>query len=73
VLPILDLEPLDLQIDALSKSQLILAEPSILRSLGYSLEVGVTLARKHALGIFQLDDDALEAAIEASWDAIVQH
>ncbi|BCL68106.1 putative Transcriptional regulator TetR family [Vibrio nigripulchritudo MADA3029] len=40
---------------------------------GLSLEVGVTLARKHALGIFQLDDDALEAAIEASWDAIVQH
>ncbi|GLQ73029.1 TetR/AcrR family transcriptional regulator [Vibrio penaeicida] len=40
---------------------------------GLSLEVGVTLARKHALGIFQLNDDALEAAIEASWDAIVQH
>jgi sporulation-control protein spo0M len=38
VLPILDLEPLDLQIDALSKSQLILAEPSILRLLEYKAE-----------------------------------
>ncbi|CCN45408.1 hypothetical protein MADA3029_20035 [Vibrio nigripulchritudo MADA3029] len=34
-LPILDLEPLDLQIGFLSESQLILAESSILGSLGY--------------------------------------
>ncbi|KJY80937.1 hypothetical protein TW74_01160 [Vibrio nigripulchritudo] len=36
-LPILDLEPLDLQIGALSENQLILAEPSILRLLGYKI------------------------------------
>jgi hypothetical protein len=35
-LPILNLEPLDSQIGALSESHLILAETSILRSLGYS-------------------------------------
>ena len=40
-LPILDLEPLDLQIGALPENQAILAEPSILRwfeyrSLGYN-------------------------------------
>ncbi|CCN80958.1 hypothetical protein VIBNIWn13_970001 [Vibrio nigripulchritudo Wn13] len=35
MLPILDLEPLDLQIGALSESHLILAEPSIFRLLGY--------------------------------------
>ncbi|RTZ24416.1 hypothetical protein EKN09_03780 [Vibrio penaeicida] len=34
-LPILDLEPLNLQIGVLSERQLILAEPSILRLLGY--------------------------------------
>jgi hypothetical protein len=38
-LPILDLEPLDLQIGALSESHLILAEPSILKSLGYNTSV----------------------------------
>jgi hypothetical protein len=35
-LPILDLEPLDSQIGVLSEIQAILAEPSILRSLGYT-------------------------------------
>ncbi|CCN85106.1 conserved hypothetical protein [Vibrio nigripulchritudo SFn27] len=34
-LPILDLEPLDLQIGVLSESQAILAETSILRQLEY--------------------------------------
>ncbi|CCO60732.1 conserved hypothetical protein [Vibrio nigripulchritudo] len=34
-MPILDLEPLDLQIGVLSESHLILAEPSILRLLEY--------------------------------------
>ncbi|MBE0354372.1 hypothetical protein D9981_19955 [Pseudoalteromonas phenolica O-BC30] len=34
-LSIFDLEPLDLQIDALSDSQSILAEPRILRWFGY--------------------------------------
>ena len=40
---------------------------------GLSFEASVALARKHALGYYQLDDVALEAAIEASWDAIIQH
>ncbi|WP_079882915.1 TetR/AcrR family transcriptional regulator [Vibrio parahaemolyticus] len=40
---------------------------------GLSFEASVALARKHALGFYQLDDDALEAAIEASWDAIIKH
>lgn len=35
-----------------------------------SFEVCVSLARKHALGLHQLDDQALDAAIEATWDAI---
>jgi ribose transport system substrate-binding protein len=35
-LPIFDLEPLDLQIGVLTENQLILAEPSILRLLGYT-------------------------------------
>ncbi|GLQ75327.1 hypothetical protein GCM10007932_46890 [Vibrio penaeicida] len=34
-LPILDLDPLNLQIGVLSEKQLILAESSILRLLGY--------------------------------------
>ena len=38
-----------------------------------SLEVSVTLARKQSLGYYQLDQDAIEAAIEASWDAIITH
>ncbi|KOE88963.1 TetR/AcrR family transcriptional regulator [Vibrio parahaemolyticus] len=40
---------------------------------GLSFEASVALARKHALGFYQLDDNALEAAIEASWDAIIKH
>ncbi|MGR4989681.1 TetR/AcrR family transcriptional regulator [Vibrio rotiferianus] len=40
---------------------------------GLSFEASVALARKHALGFYQLDDDALEAAVEASWDAIIKH
>ncbi|MDF4738091.1 TetR/AcrR family transcriptional regulator [Vibrio parahaemolyticus] len=40
---------------------------------GLSFEASVALARKHALGFYQLDDDALKAAIEASWDAIIKH
>ncbi|WP_338163171.1 TetR/AcrR family transcriptional regulator [Vibrio sp. 10N] len=40
---------------------------------GLSLEASVSLARKHALGLYQLDDASLEAAIEASWDAIIKH
>ncbi|MFA0502984.1 TetR family transcriptional regulator, partial [Vibrio sp. 10N.222.46.A1] len=38
-----------------------------------SLEVSVTLARKQSLGYYQLDKKAIEAAIEASWDAIITH
>lgn len=40
---------------------------------GLSFEASVALARKHALGFYQLSDDALDAAIEASWDAIINH
>ena len=40
---------------------------------GLSFEVSITLARKHALGFYQLNDDALEAIIEASWNAIIKH
>ncbi|KGY07429.1 MULTISPECIES: TetR/AcrR family transcriptional regulator [Vibrio] len=40
---------------------------------GLSFEASVALARKHALGFYQLNDDALDAAIEASWDAIINH
>ena len=38
-----------------------------------SLEVSVTLARKQSLGYYHLDEKAIEAAIEASWDAITTH
>ncbi|MGC9403155.1 TetR/AcrR family transcriptional regulator [Vibrio genomosp. F10] len=38
-----------------------------------SLETSVTLARKHTFGQYQLSDDAIEAAINASWDAIINH
>ncbi len=38
-----------------------------------SFEASVALARKHALGFYQLSNDELEAAIEASWDAIIKH
>ncbi|AMG13510.1 TetR/AcrR family transcriptional regulator [Vibrio vulnificus] len=40
---------------------------------GLSLETSVRLAKKHALGFYQLDDKALDAAIDASWDAIINH
>jgi TetR/AcrR family transcriptional repressor of multidrug resistance operon len=40
---------------------------------GLSFEATVALARHHALGFYQLDEAAIEAAIEASWDAIIQH
>ncbi|PFG45649.1 TetR family transcriptional regulator [Vibrio sp. ES.051] len=40
---------------------------------GLSFEASVTLARKHALGFYQLDNKALKATIEASWDAIIKH
>jgi len=40
---------------------------------GLSLAASVSLARKHSLGFYQLDDAALNAAIEASWDAIIKH
>ena len=40
---------------------------------GLSFEASVALARKHALGIYQLDEHAVDAAIEASWDAIIKH
>lgn len=40
---------------------------------GLSLAASISLARKHSLGFYQLDDAALEAAIEASWDAIITH
>ncbi|WP_038175595.1 MULTISPECIES: TetR/AcrR family transcriptional regulator [Vibrio] len=44
---------------------------SVLAAL--SLEVSVTLARKQSLGYYHLDQEAIEAAIEASWDAITTH
>ncbi|MDA0150056.1 TetR/AcrR family transcriptional regulator [Vibrio sp. LaRot3] len=40
---------------------------------GLTFEACVALARKHALGFYHLDDEALEAAIDASWDAIINH
>ena len=40
---------------------------------GLSLEASVCLARKHAQGFFTLTDEDLNAAIEASWDAIIKH
>ncbi|KGY10930.1 TetR family transcriptional regulator [Vibrio tubiashii] len=46
-------------------------ENSVLAAL--SLEVSATLARKQALGYYQLDENAIESAIEASWDAIITH
>ncbi|MBL4832157.1 MAG: TetR/AcrR family transcriptional regulator [Aliivibrio sp.] len=41
--------------------------------VGLSLEVSITLARKHVQGLYQLDSRALEDAIDASWDAIILH
>jgi TetR/AcrR family transcriptional repressor of multidrug resistance operon len=40
---------------------------------GLSLAASVSLARKHSLGFYQLDEAELESAIEASWDAIIKH
>ncbi|WP_162045312.1 TetR/AcrR family transcriptional regulator [Vibrio taketomensis] len=40
---------------------------------GLTFEACVALARKHAIGFYQLDDAALEAAIDASWDAVINH
>ncbi|PSW13058.1 TetR/AcrR family transcriptional regulator [Photobacterium sanctipauli] len=38
-----------------------------------SLESCACLARKHVNGVFKVNDAALDAAISASWDAIIQH
>ncbi|WP_052260924.1 TetR/AcrR family transcriptional regulator [Photobacterium gaetbulicola] len=38
-----------------------------------SLEPSACLARKHINGVYKVSDEALEAAIQASWDAIIQH
>ncbi|KLV06058.1 TetR/AcrR family transcriptional regulator [Photobacterium ganghwense] len=38
-----------------------------------SLEPCICLARKHVNGVYKVSDEVLDAAIEASWDAIVQH
>ncbi|PMH46086.1 TetR family transcriptional regulator [Vibrio sp. 10N.286.49.B3] len=40
---------------------------------GLSLEVSISLARKRTLYCYQLDEKAVDTAIEASWDAIIQH
>lgn len=38
-----------------------------------SLEPSACLARRQIKGIYKVNDEALEAAIEACWDAITQH
>ena len=38
-----------------------------------SFETTVALARKKAMECYQLDDSALNAVFDASWDAITQH
>lgn len=43
----------------------------ILASL--TLHVSLSMARKHAQGFYVVTEDALSAAIEASWDAIIIH
>lgn len=43
----------------------------ILASL--TLYVSMALARKHVQGDYHVDEEALNAAIEASWDAIIIH
>ena len=40
---------------------------------GLSFEPCVALARKYALGFYQLDKDILQTAMDASWDAIIKH
>jgi hypothetical protein len=34
------------------------------------LEIAISLAKEHASGHLELDDEALELAMDASWDAI---
>jgi len=36
----------------------------------FTLEVAISLAKKHAAGILTLDEETLEMAMDASWDAI---
>ncbi|MBD1574670.1 TetR/AcrR family transcriptional regulator [Vibrio sp. S17_S38] len=43
----------------------------ILASL--SLDVSLALARKHVLGCYTITESALDSAIYASWDAVIQH
>ncbi|WP_157037776.1 TetR/AcrR family transcriptional regulator [Photobacterium aquae] len=38
-----------------------------------SLETSACLARKHINGVYKVSDADLESAIQASWDAILQH
>ncbi|HCH01296.1 MAG TPA: TetR/AcrR family transcriptional regulator [Vibrio sp.] len=38
-----------------------------------SLDVCLSIARKHVLGCYIITDAALDSAIEASWDAVSQH
>ncbi|CAH1523762.1 hypothetical protein THZG08_210043 [Vibrio owensii] len=52
LLPILDLDPLDLQIVASSTNQVILAEPIILRLLGY-----ITLKKRK--GVVRIESQPL--------------
>ncbi|CAH1529286.1 hypothetical protein THOG05_100081 [Vibrio rotiferianus] len=52
LLPILDLDPLDLQIVASSTNQVILAEPIILRLLGY-------IALKKRKGVVRIESQPL--------------
>ena len=42
--------------------------PELFGSL--TLEVAISLAKKHRDGVIVLDDDALERAVDACWDAI---
>ncbi|OAN16903.1 TetR family transcriptional regulator [Photobacterium jeanii] len=43
----------------------------ILSALG--LEPSACLARKHVNGVYAVDDEALNATIDACWDAIIKH
>ncbi|MCL9782896.1 TetR/AcrR family transcriptional regulator [Vibrio sp. S4M6] len=38
-----------------------------------SFEASVELARKHSLGFCELNEEVLEAALDACWDAIITH
>ncbi|CAH0542050.1 TetR/AcrR family transcriptional regulator [Vibrio marisflavi] len=38
-----------------------------------SFEASVELARKHSLGFCELDEEVLEATLDACWDAIITH